>query len=258
MDYKDIRIEKKEEIAYLILNRPEVSNMLRREMFLEIIDGLKELDADDDVRLIIVKGAGENFCFGADLSEIAKLDEEGARRFFSSLGEMYKAFHHIDKVSIAMVHGYCTAGGMGIALSCDLIVAAEDAKFGSTAVKAGLFCMPISGVMLPKLIGGKKALEMTLTAELIDGKEAERLGVVNKAVPMDKLETTTLEMAEKILSRSPLAVIMGRRNFYACADMEYDKGIEYSTDMFAALAATAGAKEGIKAFLGKNKARRSK
>ena len=253
MGQKDVVIEKKGAFAFLTLNRPEENNMLNREMFGEIIRGLEELDDDDEVRVIVVKGAGDNFCFGADVSQIMQLDEAGCNDFFSSLSEMYKTFHRIDKVTIAMVHGYCTAGGMGVAVSCDLIVAAEDAQFGATAVKVGLFCMPVLGVMLPQIIGGKKALEMALTGELIDGKEAERLGIVNKVVPKDKLESATVELAEKILSRSPLSIIMGKRNFYACADMGYDKGLEYSAEMFATLAATRGAKDVMKTFLGKGK-----
>lgn len=253
MDYKNITVNKEGSVAFLALNRPEENNMLNREMFAEIIKGLEELDEDDEIRVIIVKGAGDNFCFGADVSEIMKLDEAGCHDFFSGLSEMYKIFHRIDKVTIAMVHGYCTAGGMGVAVSCDLIVAADDAQFGATAVKVGLFCMPVSGVMLPQIVGGKKALEMALTGELIDGREAERLGIVNKVVPMDKLESATMELAGKILNRSPLSIIMGKRNFYACADMEYDKGLEYSAEMFATLAATRGAKDVMKAFLGKRK-----
>ncbi len=255
MDYKNIIVSKEGEVAFLTLNRPEVNNMLNREMFSEIIKGLKELDEDDKLRVIIVRGAGDNFCFGADVSQILKLDDAGCHDFFSGLSELYKTFHHVDKVTIAMVHGYCTAGGMGLAVSCDLIVAAEDAHFGATAVKVGLFCMPVSGVMLPQIVGGKKALEMALTGELIDGKEAERLGIAHKAVPRDKLESATMELAEKILSRSPLSIIMGKRNFYACADMEYDEGLEYSAEMFATLAATRGAKDSMKAFLGKPKSR---
>jgi len=253
MEYKNIAVDKKGGIAFLILNRPEVNNMLSREMFAEIVQSLEELDADDEVRLIIVKGAGDNFCVGADVAEIVGLDEVGCRNFFHGLSEMYKTFHRIDKVIIAMVHGYCTAGGMGIASSCDLIVTSEDAQFGATAVKVGLFCMPVSAVMLPQIVGGKKALGLALTGDLIDGREAERLGIVNMAVPKDRLESATMELAEKILSRSPVSIVMGKRNFYACADMGFDEGLDYSAEMFAALAATGGAKEGMKVFLGKRK-----
>jgi enoyl-CoA hydratase/carnithine racemase len=258
MNYESITVNREGEIAYLTLNRPQTNNMLNREMFLDVIKGLEGLGADDEVRLIIVKGAGKHFCFGADIAQIVELDDEGCRKFFFSLGDMYEAFHDVGKVTIAMVHGYCTAGGLGIALSCDLIVASEDAQFGATAIKPGLFCLATSGVMLSRIVGGKKALEMGLTGDVIGAAEAERVGIVNRVVPMDKLESATMEIAKKILDMNPLAIAMGRENFYTVADMEFVKGVRHSSSIFAHLAATKEAKEGMRAFLEKREPRWSK
>jgi len=148
-----------------------------------------------------------------------------------------------------MVHGYATAAGIGIVLSCDLAVASEDAQLGATGVKVGLFCMTASAVMLPPIVGNKKALQLALTGDLISSKEAERLGIVNMVVPKDRLELATMELAEKILSKNPASIVLGRRNFYACADAGFDKGMDYSTEMYGILASTTGAKEGMRAFL---------
>lgn len=253
MGQKDIGIEKKGGVGFLILNRPELGNRLNQESLVGISQALKEMDADDEVRVIIVKGSGENFCVGADVAEIVGIDEVGCRNFFQGLSEMYKTFRRIDKVTIAMVHGYATAAGIGIVLSCDLAVASEDARLGATGVKVGLFCMTASAVMLPPIVGSKKALQLALTGDLIDSKEAERLGIVNMVVPGERLELATMELAEKILSKNPVSILIGRRNFYACADMGFDKGMDYSTEMYGILAATTEAKEGMKAFLEKRK-----
>lgn len=253
MRQKDILTDKKGETAFLILNHPETSNLLNEELFDGISRTLDELNGDDEVRLIIVKGAGDNFCMGGDVARIVTLNKLETRNFFLGLIKMYQTFHRIDKLSIAMVYGYATGGGMGVALSCDLIVASEDARFGSTAINTGLFCLNTSGVMLPRIVGSKKALEMGLTGDVISAREAERLGIVNVVVPREKLETATMELAHKILSKNPVAILMGRRNFYTCADMEYDEGLEHSAEMFGLLAATEEAKEGMRAFLEKRK-----
>ena len=251
-----IVIEKEGGVGSLTLNHPETGNMLKEELYNEISCSLEKLNVDDKVRLIIVKGAGENFCLGGDVARIVTLDKSGTRNYFLGLVKMYQTFRKIDKPSIAMVHGYATAAGMGLALSCDLIVASEDARFGATAIHAGLFCLNVTGVMLPRIIGSKKALEMGLTGAIIGAKEAERMGIVNRVVPIEKLESATMELAQKILNKNPVAVVMGRRNFYNCSDMDYGKALEHSAEMFGILAATDGAKERMKAYLEKRKSYR--
>jgi len=275
VEQQSVVIEKKGGITFLTLNQPETGNLLNEKLFSEISRTLEELNVDDQVRLIVVKGVGDNFCMGGDVARIATLDQSSspstlssyascslvtpdkleARKFFMGLIKMYQTFHRIDKPSIAMVHGYATGGGMGVALSCDLIVASEDACFGATAINTGLFCMNTSAVMLPRIVGSKKALEMGLTGDVISANEAERLGIVNKVVPRERLEPATMELAQKILSKNPVAIVMGRRNFYTCADMEYDKALEHSAEMFAFLAGMDEAKEGMRAFLEKRKPR---
>ena len=253
MEQKVVIIEKKGECGFLILNCPEAKNRLNEEAFAAISQALMELNADNEVRLIIVKSVADDFCMGGDTRRIVELkDIEEARNFFQGLIKMYKTFHRVDKIVIAMVDGYCTSGGFGVALSCDLIVASEDAKFGSLAVNVGLMCLNTSGVMLPRIVGSKKALEMALIGEVLSGKEMERLGVVNVVVPRARLEQATMELAEKILSKNSFSITLGKRNFYTCADMEYNKGLDHSAEMFAALAITDEAKKRMRAFLEKS------
>ena len=253
MERENVVVEKRGGIGFLILNRPEVDNRLSQDFLTEISHTLDELNVDDEIRLIVIKGAGKNFCVGVDVAEILGLDEVAGRNFFVSLSEMYKTLHRVDKVTIAMVQGYATAAGMGVASSCDLVVASEDVQFGATGVRVGLFCMTASGVLLPRVVGSQKALELALTGDLIDGKEAERFGIVNMVVPRERLESAAVELAGKILSRNPVSIVMGKRNFYACAEMGFDEGLDYSAEMYGVLAATKGAKEGMRAFLEKRK-----
>lgn len=250
MEHKYVAVEKRGEIAFLTLDRPP-GNVLNQELFTEISQTLEELDSEQQTRLIIVRGAGENFCLGADVAEIITLDQTRCRNFFLGLNNMYKTFHSISKLTIAMVHGYATAGGTGIILSCDLAVASEDAHFGTTAVNVGLACMGPTAAMLPQVTGRKKALEMGLTGQIINAQKAEKLGIVNITCPKKELESATIELAKKILSKNPISIVMGKRNFYTCADMEYDKALEHSAEMLAILAATEEAKEGMRAFLEK-------
>lgn len=253
MGQKDIIVEKKGEIVFLIMNHPETGNLFNEKLFDGVAQALEEVNSDNESRLIIVKGAGDNFCLGGDVARIVTLEGLEVSKFFRGLIKMYKAFHRIDKVTIAMVHGYATAAGFGVALSCDLIVAAEDAYFGATGINVGLCCLNAMGVQLPRVVGSKRAMELGLTGDIISAQGAERLGIVNVIASRERLEPATMELAQKILSKNPVAVAMGRRNFYTCADMEYDKGLEHSAEMWALLAASEEAKEGMRAFLEKRK-----
>ena len=228
-----------------------MNNAINSELFTEISQTLEEFDRDHEVGLIIVKGAGKNFCAGVDLAHVIPLDEAGCRNFFLGLNEMFKTFHRIDKLTIAMVHGYALAGGMGIASSCDLIVASEDAHFGMAEVNVGLFATSGTAVILRQTVSRKKALEMGLTGDTIGAQEAERLGIVNKVAPGERLESATMELAQKILNKNPISIVKGKRNFYDCFDMEYDKALERSGEVLGQLAASEGGKEGMRAFLEK-------
>jgi len=157
---------------------------------------------------------------------------------------------HMKKPVIASVKGYCLANGAGLSFACDLTVAAEDAKFGTTAINVGLICLGPTAP-LTRLVGRKKALEMVLTGDMIPATEALRLGLVNKIVPREQLEEATMELARKLASKSPLALQTGKKGIYTSADMPYEKGVELLGGLFAALCATEDAEAGVKAFLAK-------
>jgi len=253
MGYEFLLTEKLDNgIAVATVNRPDRNNTLHYPLFLEIHDLMEEMSVDDDVRLLILKGAGNHFCMGGDLKEIVTNQGIETSRFFHGLSRMYKSIKYCRKVTIAAVHGTCTAGGLGVALSCDMIVAAEDALFGATAIKVGMFCAN-TAVMLPPVVGEKRAFELQFTGRTITASEAERYGMVNRVVPREKLMDTALELAGQILQYSPIGVEIGKKSFLMTKDMPYGPAIDHAIEMIAYLADLEDGKEAMKAFLEKRK-----
>ncbi|HXY74430.1 MAG TPA: enoyl-CoA hydratase/isomerase family protein [Dehalococcoidales bacterium] len=202
MSYENIIVEKAEGIAKLTLNRPQAMNALTEKMMQEIVDALKECDRDDEVRVIIVTGAGKAFTAGKDVKEVASRPP----------GEYHPAppvedtIEAIDKPVIAAVNGYCGTGGFELALACDIIIASEAAIFADSHAKLGLVHAGGGSQRLPRLVGMKKAKEIILTSIPISGTEAERIGLANKVVPADKLMETATAMAKVIAGNSPVSV----------------------------------------------------
>ncbi len=252
MEHETIIVEKKNKIGILTLNRVEKLNTLSLQLYKEIMLGLQDLEKDEEVRVVVIKANGKHFCAGADISEPtpAAIERHLDKRFAKLSGTIAS----MRKPVIAAVHGAATAGGCGLALSCDLVIASEDARFGTTAINAGLFCFG-PAVPLSRSLGRKKSLELLLTGDLINAEEAEKIGIVNRVVPREKLDEAAMELAEKLAGKSPIALQMGKESFYAMADMEYKKALDYSEEMIAILSSTEDAKEGINAFLEKRKPR---
>jgi enoyl-CoA hydratase/carnithine racemase len=151
---------------------------------------------------------------------------------------------------VASAPGYAVANGVGLIAACDLAIVAEGTKIGATAVNVGLFCMG-PAVPMSRSLSRKRCLEMVMTGELIDAREAERWGLVNKVVPLDKLEEETVALANRLAEKSPLALQMGKEAFYGMSDLEFGKALAYTNEVFAALCMTEDAKEGVDAFLNK-------
>ena len=154
------------------------------------------------------------------------------------------------RVQVAAVHGAAVANGCGLVAACDLAVAADDARLGTTAINIGLFCFGPSAPVY-RSVGRKRTLGLSLTGDIIPAVEAERIGLVNKVVPQEKLEEVTMELAEKLASKSPVALQMGKAALYKMANMGFEESIAYLSEVFSNLCATEDAKEGIAAFLEK-------
>jgi len=250
MDSKYVLIDKAEKVGVITLNRPP-ENRLIVPMMHEIKAALEQLDADADVLLIMIKGAGPDFSRGGDVEAMLQCTDWEANQFFITLIEMVKAFRQTTKPIMAVIHGWATAGGMVTTLACDLIVASEDAVLGATAIDFGLYCFFGPPTMLPPLVGPKKAFEMGMTGSLLTATEAERRGVINRVVPRNKLDEAAWELARKITSKSPTAIILGKRCFYACQDVEYHKALDHGASVMVQYHMTEEAKEGMRAFLEK-------
>ena len=248
MTYETILVEKKNHVGVLTLNRPEKLNTLSINLFEEIVLGLEELEHDDEVHIIVVRASGRAFCAGRDISDPTEspLERHQHRRF----ARLAATIARMGKPVIAAVQGPATAGGFGLALACDLVIASEDARFGMTAINVGLFGFG-PALVLSRSLGNKKTLELLLTGDLINAAEAERLGLVNRVVPRERLDDTAMELAEKLARKSPVALQMGKRGFYTMVDMEYLKALDYSEALISILHATEDVEEGIKAFLEK-------
>ena len=239
-------------VARLTLNRPEKRNPIGPAICGELVHALGRLKANKDVRVVVLTGAGTVFSAGGDLSAMSgsPAGEGGVQP--ASLVELLAAMHELGKPIIAMVNGPALAGGMGLMVACDLVVAADTAVFGTTEIAVGLWPMMITAE-ITRNIGRKKTLEMMLTGRKLDAQEALACGLVNRVVPAAQLEEATMALANEIADRSPAAVALGLHAFYRSQDMEFEPQLRYLQGELARVLALEDAAEGIAAFLGKRK-----
>jgi len=252
MSYTNVIVEKQDYIGQITLNKPAEMNLFDVPFARELNDALVEMDKDPEVRVVVVKAAGKHFSTGIAVAEFKNKTNKELREFIRLMDEHNHTIAKMKKPVIASVKGYALANGAGLVFACDLAVAAEDAKIGTTAINVGLICTG-PAVPLARSLGRKKLLEMVLTGEMISATEAERLGLVNKVVPPDELEQATMEMAGKLAAKSPLALQIGKTALYAMQDIPYHQSIDYLSELFAALCSTEDAEEGVRAFLEKRK-----
>jgi len=250
MGYETLLIARNEHIAELILNRSDNLNTFNTTLAQEINAALNELEQDRETRVVIIKGQGKAFCAGVDINEMSGKSTHELYNWVNLMMQLSLTIAHMGKPVIASVQDLAIANGTGIVLAADLAIAAEGARFGTTAVNLGLFCMG-PAVSLFRHTGKKKALHMLLTGDTIDAAEAERMGLINQVVPVDQLEEATRELAQKIAAKSPLAVQMGKKSFYKMWDLEYEQAYELVNHHFAILCSTEDAREGVNAFLEK-------
>jgi enoyl-CoA hydratase/carnithine racemase len=216
----------------------------------ELNDALWEMEKDPEVRVVVIDANGKHFSTGIALEEFKGKTPKEYREFIRLMDEHNHTIAQMKKPVIASVKGYALANGAGLSYACDLTVATEDSRFGTTAINVGLICLG-PAAPLARNVGLKKALEMVLTGDIISAAEAQRLGLVNKVVPSDKLEEATLELASKLAAKSPLALQIGKAGIYGMKDVPYHQALETLSERFAALCSTEDAEEGVKAFLEK-------
>ncbi|WP_022667120.1 enoyl-CoA hydratase/isomerase family protein [Desulfospira joergensenii] len=248
---EEILIEKTEtHVGIITLNRPEQMNTFSSLMAAELKQALVDLDTDPAVRVILIKGAGRAFCAGIDVNELEGKTAVEYREWIEKMEQPLVSISKLRTPVIAQVHGVAAANGMGLAASADLVIAADNAKMGLTAINVGLNCV---GPVIPvaRCVGRKKALELLLYGDLLKADQAMALGLINKIAPLDELESKALEWAETLAQKSPIAVQIAKTAFYTSEDMGYQDQFAYMNEAFARLCTTEDAKEGVRAFFEK-------
>ena len=250
MEYKNLIMKRKEHVGIITMNRPDTLNALNSDLMSEMLTAFKELEGDKRIGVIVLKGAGRSFSAGHDLNEIATLSPLGRREIFGKGVEICEYIARMTKPVIGAVQGYAIAAGFQTAVACDLVVASEDAKFQTPGVNLGVFCITPM-VLLSRLVGMRKSVEILFTGDFIGAKEAEKIGLVNKVVPNDKLIDSALELAKRISEKSWAALQIGKPAFYSIYDMDNIHALEYARDLVTLASTSEETMEGAMAVLEK-------
>ncbi len=243
-------------VASLTLNRPKARNALSAAMMSALMAALERIKTDPAVKAVILSGEGPAFCAGHDLKELMAAREapDGGRdtyaRLFAQCADLMQAIIALPQPVIAAVHGIATAAGCQLVATCDLAVAARDARFATPGVNIGLFCSTPM-VALSRNLSRKAAMEMLLTGEMADAETAQRLGLVNRVVAPDSVGAEALSLAHTIASKSSRIVASGKAAFYAQAEMPLNDAYAYTADIMTRNMMDPHAAEGIGAFLDK-------
>jgi enoyl-CoA hydratase len=254
MEFKYIIYEKSEGIATIILNRPEALNAFSKEVVEEIMHALEDVKNDENVRVVILTGAGEKaFSAGMDIKAMIGMTVLKAREI-SLMGEkLCLALENLEKPVIAALNGYALGGGLEVAMSCDLRIASENARMGQTEINFGLIPGWGGTQRLTRLIGRTKAKELVFTGKMIDAKAAEQLGIVNMVVASDKFKETVRQFALELASKAPVAIRVAKALINKGADIALDSALALEREGFGVVASTEDLKEGVSAFTEKRK-----
>lgn len=259
MKYQDIILEKEDGIATLTLNRPDKLNAISVAMREELPEAIDEVRGDDDVRVLVVTGAGRGFCSGADVGgQAARIAGEevtkSRRSILAPLGIWGFPLVELEKPTIAAVNGVAAGAGVSIALLCDIRIAAQSARFTAAWVRRGLIADVGATYFLPRIVGVEKALELMYTGDIIDVREAERIGLVSRVAPDDDLMKVTRELATKIAKGPPIAIELMKRAVYR--DILSDLGTKLDFETYAQNVCyqSEDYKEGVSSFFEKREA----
>ena len=248
-DGRELLVDVADHVATITINRPEKRNALSWAMMGELREALADAKADPAVRVVVLTGAGDKaFCAGADLAGMA--DGADYAALHDARGEMARLFRdlwELGKPTIARVRGYALAGGFGLALACDLVVAADDAIFGTPEIDVGLWPHMIT-VPLTRSMPPKKALELMMTGRRVNANEAEHIGFVTSVVPVSRLDIEVADLAATLAAKSPVALKLGRDSFYGSWDLAAEDALRFLHPLLTVTASTEDAAEGIAAF----------
>jgi enoyl-CoA hydratase/carnithine racemase len=251
MNYEAIIYEKRGAVGIITLNRPQKKNAINTKMNQELIHAVDDVGKNNEVKVLIITGGPECFSAGADLSEVSASDTSRPTgpNAMDNIIEMRKP-------TIAAVSGWCVAGGLELALCCDLRVASETARIGDAHIRIGTIGGAGSPTRLARLIGVSKAKELILTGDSVDGNEACRLGLVNRVYPLDKFIEGALELADKIANHSPLALELSKKAVDAAGHLDEYQSLHHTKVIIDELLASPEFRERVEAFLRKGKGKK--
>ncbi len=235
-------------VATATINRPQNRNAISAEAMDLFLQYLDSAETDPAVRVICLTGAGDRaFCSGADLGHAIGDGMDDAIRTYARLLKRLAGF---TKPTVARVNGDCLAGGMGFLLACDIVIAREDARFGTPEVNVGLWPMMI-GALIFRNVPRKRAMEMVLLGERVPAPQALQMGLITRCVPSAELDSAVEAVVTALARKSPIGMKLGKAAFYAMADMPFEEAVDYLSSRLGAVISTEDAKEGITAFLEK-------
>jgi enoyl-CoA hydratase len=254
MEFKNTLYEKRDGIATITINRPQAMNAMNEETIPEILSRLEDAEKDENVRVIVITGAGEKaFCAGLDLKPMRDINVIKAVET-SKLGQkLTLAIEEVGKPVIAAINGYALGGGLELAMACDIRIASEKAKIGQPEVNVGLIPGWGGTQRLPRLVGKGIAKELIFTGKLIDAKTAEKIGLINMVVPLENLKSAVKEFAKVIMSKPPIAIKLAKELINSSIETDQRTGLVHEADAFGILSSTEDYREGVSAFIEKRK-----
>lgn len=247
MSYEAIILDKKEGIATLTFNRPDAMNALNNQTRSEFRSAIADLEADNEIKVLILTGSGKAFVAGSDIKEFNQTTPYRAHNI-TRLGQLVENF---PKPVIAAVNGFCLGGGCEIAMGCDIIIASEKAKFGQPEINLGIIPGGGGTQRLQRLIGPCRAKELIFTGDIIRAEEADRIGLVNKVVPLEELMPTVIAIAEKIASKSTAALKLAKAAINRGMQTNLESGLAYERELYSLSLSLEDKTEGVNAFLEK-------
>lgn len=255
MAFKHLLSGRRGAVATITINRPDDRNALSTETVGELREALAQAKGEPQVRVIVITGAGKVFSAGADLNSFRR-DQPELERYVQrrQLADLFLEMTELGKPTVARINGHALAGGFGLVASCDLAVSVDDAQFGMPEVNVGIFPMIIMAIVFRNL-PRKAAMELMLTGKRIDAAEATRLGLINRHVPAERLDSEVDALADELASKSPIGMKLGLEAFYKMQDMSFPSAIAYLQDQLAVLNLSDDLKEGVTAFFEKREPR---
>lgn len=255
MSWEHVRLEKTNHVAWITLNRPEKMNAFGGRMRQEIAEVVDDVCKDVDVRVIVITGAGKAFCVGGDVTEFVSGETKALAETSPSerpaMSKIVLALNQVEKPVIAAVNGVAAGGGVNLALSCDIRIASENARFGQVFTRRGVHPDWGGIYFLPRLVGYAKACELIFSGDVIDAKEAFRIGMINKLVPHNKLIEAASEMAERMAKNAPIPIAFAKRGLQNFQKWDLAQALDFESYVLGVTMKSEDIKEGFTAFLEK-------